>query len=75
MEFLTLTIGILVGIFVGIVLNSRQLKKKHVGTLFVECSDPLYPDIYLQLNQDASLIPEMESVLMDVKVIDVPSQK
>ncbi len=75
MEIVALVVGTLVGIFIGIILHGRRLQKGYAGTLVLDCSDPLYPDIYLQLNQDAALLADFNSVSMDVKVVKSHSQK
>ena len=76
MEILALAVGILIGAFAGILINSKRIKKGYAGTLVLDLSDPgSHPDIYLELNQEASFLEGLDSVSMDVRVIDVKSQK
>lgn len=76
MEILALVIGILIGAFAGVLINSKRIKKGYAGTLVLDRSDPgSHPDIYLELNQEASFLEGLDSVSMDVRVIDVKSQK
>lgn len=76
MEILALVVGILIGAFAGILINSKRIKKGYAGTLILDRSDPgSHPDIYLELNQEASFLEGLGSVSMDVRVIDVKSQK
>ena len=76
MEILALVVGILIGAFAGILINSKRIKKGYAGTLVLDRSDPgSHPDIYLELNQEASFLEDLDSVSMDVRVIDVKSQK
>ena len=76
MEILALVAGILIGAFAGILINSKRIKKGYAGTLVLDRSDPgSHPDIYLELNQEASFLEGLDSVSMDVRVIDVKSHK
>ena len=76
MESLALVVGVLIGAFAGILINSKRIKKGYAGTLVLDRSDPgSHPDIYLELNQEASFLEGLDSVSMDVRVIDVKSQK
>lgn len=76
MEILALAVGILIGIFVGIVFHIRHVNKGYAGTLVLDCSDSdTKPDIYLELNQEASFLEGLDSVSMDVRVINVNSHK
>ena len=76
MEILALVAGILIGAFAGILINSKRIKKGYAGTLVLDRSDPgSHPDIYLELNQEASFLEGLDSVSMDVRVIDIKSQK
>lgn len=76
MEIIALSVGILIGVFIGMVLHSKHTKNGYAGTLVLDCSDSVEkPDIYLELNQEASFLKDLDSVEMDVRVIKVPSQK
>ena len=76
MEILALAVGILIGAFAGILINGKRIKKGYAGTLVLDRSDPgSHPDIYLELNQEVSFLEGLDSVSMDVRVIDVKSQK
>ena len=76
MEIIALSVGILIGVFIGIVFHSKHTKNRYAGTLVLDCSDSVEkPDIYLELNQEANFLKELDSVEMDVRAIKVPSQK
>ena len=76
MDILTLTVGVLIGVFVGVVLHSKHVKNGYAGTLVLDCSDSdASPDIYLELNKEASFLEGLDSVSMDVRVINVNSHK
>lgn len=76
MEILALVVGILIGAFAGILINGKRIKNGYAGTLVLDRSDPgSHPDIYLELNQEVSFLEGLDSVSMDVRVIDAKSQK
>ena len=76
MEILAFAVGILIGIFVGVVFHIKHVNKGHAGTLVLDCSDSdEKPDIYLELNREANFLEGLDTVSMDVRVVKVPSHK
>ena len=74
---IALAVGVLVGIFVGMVWRGVYLKTNTIGDLRVDHSDPDSPYLFLELNNDQSVrtIEQQNYVMLKVKVENIISQK
>ena len=76
MEIIALVIGMLIGLFAGIVLHGKHLKKAYAGTLMIVRADPnSEPQMYLDQIEEPTVLEKKQCVLMSVKTINVDSQK
>lgn len=74
---IALAVGVLIGIFIGMVWRGAYLKTNAIGDLRVDHSDPDSPYLFLELNNDQSVrtIEQQNYVMLKVKVEDIISQK
>lgn len=74
---IALAVGVLIGIFVGMVWRGVYLKTNAIGDLRVDHSDPDSPYLFLELNKDQNIytIAQENYVMLKVKVEDIISQK
>jgi hypothetical protein len=74
---IALTVGVLIGIFIGMVWRGVYLKTNTVGDLRVDHSDPDGAFLFLELNRDQSVhtITQQNYVMLKVKVENIISQK
>lgn len=77
MYIVTLAVGMLMGIFVGMVWRGLYLKSNAIGDLRVDHSDPEDGYLFLELykGQCLPLIEQQDYVMLKVKVEDIISQK
>lgn len=74
---IALAVGVLVGIFIGMVWRGVYLKTNTIGDLRVDHSDPDSPYLFLELNNNQSVrtIEQQNYVMLKVKVENLISQK
>lgn len=74
---IALVVGVLVGIFIGMVWRGVYLKTNAIGDLRVDHSDPDGGLLFLELNKDQDLrsIEQQNYVMLRVKVENIISQK
>lgn len=74
---IALAVGVLIGIFIGMVWRGVYLKTNAIGDLRVDHSDPDSGYLFLELNkgQNIHTIEQQNYVMLKVKVEDIISQK
>lgn len=74
--FVTLAIGIVLGVFIGRKLYKNTKADETQGILNVDCNDPADgPYLYLELTVPIAEVVDHKKVLFDVHVIPDISQK
>lgn len=76
MEAIALTIGILIGLFMGIVLCGRLGRGRFAGTLIIaRGGEGSKPEMYLDQIEEPAVLAKQKSVVMDIKVVNTSTQK